>query len=97
MQRMKTVTVKKNQTVYDIALEQYGTCEAVGELLHNNPDLRNDPEALAAQGIDGVTDSAFYLDVALQPGTQVAADSDSPLTERLTVRELNTEITTYQK
>lgn len=97
MQRMKTVTVKKNQTVYDIALEQYGTCEAVGELLHNNPDLRNDPEALAAQGIDGVTDSAFYLDVALQPGTQVIVDTDSSLMERLVVKELTSQITTYER
>ena len=45
---MKTITVKARQTVYDIALEQYGTCEAVGEILALNPDVGNDPAALAA-------------------------------------------------
>ncbi len=94
---MKTATVKKNQTLYDVALEQYGTCEAIDELLRNNPDLRNDSEALAAQGIDGVNDPALYLDVALQPGLSVIVDTDSPLLERRIVKELNTEITTYER
>lgn len=93
---MKTVTVKKNQTIYDLALEQYGTCEAVDELLGSNSKLCNDPEALAARGLDTVNDPAFYLDVALQAGLQVSVDTDSPLIERLTVKELNTPITTYE-
>ena len=40
---MKTVTVKPNQTVFDILVEQYGTCEALAELLENNPNLENEP------------------------------------------------------
>ena len=39
MRNMKTVTVKPNQTVFDILVEQYGTCEALAELLENNPNL----------------------------------------------------------
>lgn len=97
MQRMKTVTVKKNQTVYDLALEQYGTCEAVGELLRNNPALRNDPAALAARGIDSVNDPALYVDVALLPGMEAAVDPASPLAERPTVREINSDIMTYEE
>ena len=48
---MTTATVKARQTVYDIALEQYGTCEAVGEILALNPQIANDPEALVQLGI----------------------------------------------
>ena len=97
MPNMTTAIVKNNQTVYDLALEQYGTCEAIGELLNNNPDLRNDSEALAAQGIDGVKDPALYLYIALQPGLQVVIDNDSPLMECGIVKELSTEITTYER
>lgn len=94
---MKIAIVKGNQNMYDVALEHYGTCEAVGELLRNNPDLRNDSEALAALGIDSVNDTAFYLDAALQVGLQVAIDTDSPLMDRQILKELKTEITTYEK
>ena len=45
MRNMKTVTVKPNQTVFDILVEQYGTCEALAELLENNPNLENEPGA----------------------------------------------------
>ena len=33
MRNMKTVTVKPNQTVFDILVGQYGTCEALAEFL----------------------------------------------------------------
>ena len=53
---MTTATVKARQTVYDIALEQYGTCEAVGEILALNPQIANDPEALVQLWIDSSGD-----------------------------------------
>ena len=51
---MKTVTVKPNQTVFDILVEQYGTCEVLAEFLENNPDLENDPgtDKRAVSGTD---------------------------------------------
>lgn len=57
---MTTATVKARQTVYDIALEQYGTCEAVGEILALNPQIANDSEALVQLGIDSIGETGFY-------------------------------------
>jgi hypothetical protein len=93
---MKTITVKARQTVYDIALEQYGTCEAVGEILALNPDVGNDPAALAAQGIDSVSETGFYLDVAVDKGAQLRIDDDSTLMRKNVLKEITSEITTYQ-
>ena len=64
MRNMKTVTVKPNQTVFDILVEQYGTCEALAELLENNPNLENEP------GADGraipEAERIFRLDLPLK-------------------------------
>ncbi len=94
---MKTVKVKPNQTIYDIALEQYGNVEAVGEIMVNNPDLRNDPAALAALGINAIEDDGFYVDASLLPGAAVLInDTDSPLRRPAILKELaGEEITTF--
>lgn len=69
MRNMKTVTVKPNQTVFDILVEQYGTCEALAELLENNPNLENEP------GADGraipEAERIFRLDIPLKDGSTV--------------------------
>ena len=77
---MTTATVKARQTVYDIALEQYGTCEAVGEILVLNPQI----------------ETVFYLDVAVAPGTQLRIDDESGLMRKNTLKELENDITTYR-
>ncbi len=94
---MKTVKAKPNQTIYDVALEQYGNVEAVGEIMVNNPDLRNDPAALAALGINAIADTGFYIDVALLPGAAIAINNtDSPLIRPSVLKELaGEEITTF--
>lgn len=92
---MTTITVKARQTVYDIALEQYGTCEAVGEILALNPEITNDPAALTQKEIDSIGETGFYLDVAVEPGTQLLVDDDSTLIRKSTLKEITTEITTY--
>lgn len=92
---MQTITVKENQTLYDFALEQYGTCEAVGELLQLNADIINDPAALRARGIDSIADDAFYLDIAVESDTQIIVDPNSMLRQNSVVKELTTDITTY--
>ena len=93
---MTTATVKARQTVYDIALEQYGTCEAVGEILALNPQIANDPEALVQLGIDSIGETGFYLDVAVAPGTQLRIDDESGLMRKNTLKELVNDITTYR-
>ena len=49
---MKKVTAKANQTIYDVAIEQYGTCEAVGKLMQDNPGMENDLQAITEAGIE---------------------------------------------
>lgn len=92
---MKTTTVKARQTLYDIALEQYGTCEAVGELLALNPGIANDPEALRRLGIETLGQTGFYLDAAVAPGTQLRIDEQSALMRKGTLKEIISDITTY--
>lgn len=93
---MKTIRTVPNQTIFDVAAKHYGTCEAVAELLSNNPQLRNDPAALAALGIDYVTDAAFYPDAALLTGQDIQIDTDSRILKQSIVKELqNKEINTY--
>ncbi|MEG1464809.1 MAG: hypothetical protein RSC11_07925 [Mucinivorans sp.] len=92
---MKTITATANQTIYDVALQHYGTTEAVGELLLNNPELVNDPAALSAQGIDYLADRGFYVDVPVLRGSKVNIDPQSPNMKKQITREITKEITTY--
>lgn len=93
---MKTIKTVSNQTIFDVAVKYYGTCEAVDRLMADNPELRNDPAALAATGIDYLTDTGFYPDVALLPGQEIAIDTDSPVLKQTIVKELKTkEINTF--
>lgn len=89
---MKAVTVKPNQTLFDIALEQYGTAEAIGEIMRNNPDLQNDPVALAKMGLG---ESLFYVDVSLSPGARVLIDDESLRMRPQVVKEIEQDITTF--
>ena len=93
MRNMKTVTVKLNQTVFDILVEQYGTCEALAEFLENNPDLENEP------GTDGrdvpVAERIFRFDLPLKEGSTVLINTDSRQIKTSVIREINTEVTTF--
>lgn len=91
---MKKVTVKANQTIYDIAIEQYGTCEAVGKLMQDNPGIGNDLQAAAEAGI-GESDGGFYFDLPLPEGSTLLVDTDSRLIEKNILREIDRDVTTY--
>lgn len=93
---MKTVTVKPNQTIFDIAVEQYGTCEAIAEIMSNNPGIRNDKAALSALGIDYLSDTDFYADVTVEPGFQFLVNTDSRLIKTNVIKEINTDVTTSE-
>lgn len=92
---MQTITVKTGQTVYDIALERYGTCEAVGEILALNPDIFNDQAKLVARGTDILAETGFYLDIAVAEGLQLRIDDESALIRKNVLKEITSEITTY--
>ncbi len=92
---MKTVTVKPNQTIFDIAVEQYGTCEAIPEILSNNPGLCNDSEALKNLGIDYLLDTSFHFDAPVESGFKVQVDTDSRLIKTSITSEITSEVTTF--
>lgn len=79
---MKKITVKPNQTVYDIAVEQYGTCEAVGKIMADNPELAN-------------ADDGFCFDLALKAGGTLLIDTDSRLMKKNILREIDKDVTTF--
>jgi len=93
---MKTITVKARQTVYDIALEQYGTCEAVASRARGRAGGGGGGGGGGAQGIDSVSEAGFYLDVAVDKGAQLRIDDDSTLMRKNALKEITSEITTYQ-
>ena len=91
---MKAVKVKSNQTVFDILVEQYGTCEALAEFLCNNPELENEPTP-GRQVPEAL--QMFRLDLPVRTGYSVRIDTDSKLIKTSVVKEINTEVTTYTK
>lgn len=92
---MKIVTVKPNQTTFDLAVEQYGTCEAIREIIKNNPGICNDKTALATLGIDYLSDTAFYIDAPVEAGFKLQIDTDSKLIKTSVVKEISGEVTTF--
>ncbi len=89
---MKTVEVIDNQTLLDVAMEYYGSAEALGEILANNPDLSNDMEALIAA--DRST-SDFYPDIKLASGSVVYIDDESRILKKNVVKKIDRSVNTY--
>ncbi len=94
---MKTIKVEPNQTIYDIAVQYYGTLDGVAELIDLNPGLRNDPQALVDLGINTANnDNAFRMDVAIAPGSVLAYDETSRTIDEKVVRKIENPVTTYE-
>lgn len=91
---MKTIEVENDQLLLDIALQQYGTAEAIGEIVRNNPDLKNDPSAVVESGREL---GAFYPDIKLVPGSTVQIDDESRLVRKTIVKKIDRSITTYME
>ncbi len=92
---MKEIRTIANQTLFDLAVMYYGTCEAVGEILSNNPELANDGRAKTGAGIDAAGNTDFYPDLALKPGSIIRIDTDSRLIRKNATREMDKEVTTF--
>lgn len=95
-QAMKTIETEPNQTLFDVAVQHYGTLEALAELLELNPVLENDPEALVANGINTLEDVVFRMDLALKPGLLLRVDDESKTMDSKTVAKIDNPVTTYQ-
>ena len=92
---MKKVTVRRNQTIHDIAAMEYGPCEAVPEIMANNAGLENDEQAKVRMGIDASKDKDFYFDLPLKQGSIVLIDTDSRSLKKNIIREIDKEVTTF--
>lgn len=71
---MKTIKAKDNQILLDIAMQYYGTAEAIAEILENNPGIKNDPQALVSASRPL---GSFYPDIKLEVGSSLLIDDDS--------------------
>lgn len=92
---MKEIKVLPCQTIYDIAVMYYGTCQAVGEILSNNPEISNEDAFKVALGIDSARDKEFYPDLPVKSGSTILIDTDSRLIKKNIVREIEKEVTTF--
>lgn len=61
MARIKTVTVQSKQTLWDIALQEYGIADAVVLLLQSNPGLSITQVLVPGQQIIVYTDAALQV------------------------------------
>lgn len=91
---MKTIEVKDEQILLDVALQYYGTAEAMGEIIANNPGLKNEPSAVVEAGRDL---GPFYPDIKLAIGSLVRIDDDSRLVKKTVVKKIERNITTYME
>lgn len=92
MQNMKKIKAIDNQTILDFALANYGTAEAITEIMQLNPLIENDPAAMVEAGI---APGDFYFDIKLLPGQEITIDDDSRLVRKAALKEITTEVTTY--
>lgn len=89
---MKTIKVKDNQILLDIALQYYGTAEAIAEILANNSGIKNDPQTLVNSGRPL---GSFYPDVKLEVGSSLLIDDDSRRVKKTVVKKIENDVTTY--
>lgn len=93
---MKTIETEPNQTLFDLAIQHYGTLEALAELLELNPVLENDPEALVANGINTLDNVVFRMDLALKPGLLLHVDDNSKRMDSKIAAKIDNPVTTYE-
>ncbi|CUP50787.1 MAG: hypothetical protein ACLSGQ_00820 [Parabacteroides distasonis] len=91
---MKTIEVQDKQILLDIVLQHYGTAEAMGEIMANNPGLENEPSAVMDAGREL---GPFYPDIKLRAGLRVSVDDNSRLVKKTVVGKINGSVTTYME
>ena len=87
---MRTIEIKNNQTLLDIALQYYGTAEAIEEILANNTGIKNDPLELV-RSRRSLSD--FHPDIKLKEGTSLFINDNSLVIRKTVVKKID--INTY--
>lgn len=90
---MKTVKVEDNQTILDVAIQHYGTAEAIGEILLLNPNLRSDETELSRAGYDH---DVLALELKLAVGRSLVVDDESKLQKKNVLKKIDKPVTTYE-
>lgn len=91
---MRIIKSLKNQTIWDVAIQYYGTAEAVSELLELNPQLQNDLSSVINSGY--IVDSTmFYIELPLKEGSSIKINEDSFWVRRDVLKEIEEDIITF--
>jgi hypothetical protein len=85
---MRTIVTVKNQTIFDIAVQEYGSISAWEEILKLNPGLRNDYSSALEAGVLYYPDE-FDFAYPITEGSKIIVDNESPLINSNYLRELN--------
>lgn len=83
---MRQILTAKNQTVYDIAVQEYGNVEAVFQIINDNPTLTNETGVILGAGVD------FDLAGYIKEGTTINILETSDFERPAIKRELTTVI-----
>jgi hypothetical protein len=84
---MGTIVTVKNQTLIDIAVQEYGNASAWEEILDLNPSIRNDYSSALEAGITYYPDE-FDIAFPIEEGFRVQVDEQSSLVRMNNLREL---------
>jgi hypothetical protein len=87
---MKTILTVDKQTIFDIAVQHYGTIEAVQEILALNPQIEND---LKGYNVDL---SEFQLDLPVKANSLLTIDDNSSLINKNLLKEITETVTTFE-
>ncbi len=84
---MRIIKTLKGQTISDIAIQEYGTIEAVMELLDNNPHLKGMNHYTPNDMVDHFCD--FDIAVPILEDVKLYINDSSQLMNRKVLKELN--------
>lgn len=84
---MRTIRTLKEQTISDIAIQEYGNIEAVMELIDNNPHLVGMNDYSSSDIIDNFCD--FDVSIPIRENVRLYINDSSHLMNRKVLKELN--------
>lgn len=93
---MTSKTVKRGQTIFDLAAQHYGNTAAFEEILELNPDIKNDFSSIPEEEI--IDRSEFDMSFPVLEGMSIVIDETSDLMRIDILRELDEiEIISFDK
>lgn len=84
---MKQITTVKSQTVFDLAVQEYGNMEAVFEIINNNPELIGMNDYPDGHSVDETID--FDMSFPIKPGVKILIDETSALYNTVIIKQLS--------